>query len=83
MHGLDSNESAVLELLAMKPLSYFPPQPYIIARRLARRGLVAFKDGLWHPTAEGLSRTERPLRSVPRSSDVAAWSAIGAEYPAT
>ena len=52
---MDSNEIALLELLAIKPLSYFPPQPYMIARRLARRGLVAFKDGHWYPTAEGLS----------------------------
>lgn len=61
MPELDSNEIAVLELLAMRPLSYFPPQPYVIARRLARRGLVAFKDGRWHPTAEGLSVTGRTV----------------------
>lgn len=58
---MDSNEIGLLELLAIKPLSYFPPQPYTIARRLARRGLVAFKDGHWHPTAEGLSMTERAV----------------------
>ena len=51
---MDSNEIALLELLAIKLLSYFPPQPYMIARRLARRGLVAFKDGHWYATAEGL-----------------------------
>ena len=40
-HGsvLDSNEFAVLELLAIKPLTFFPPLPRLIARRLARRGL--------------------------------------------
>ena len=52
---MNSNEIALLELLAINPISYFPPQPYMIARRLARRGLVAFKDGQWYPTAEGLS----------------------------
>ena len=42
MDVLDSNEFAVLELV-------------LIARRLARRGLVRFQDGRWHPTAEGLN----------------------------
>ena len=56
---MDSNEIALLELLAIKPISYFPPQAYMMARRLARKGLVAFKDGRWFPTAEGLSIAER------------------------
>ena len=56
---MDSNEIALLELLAIKPVSYFPPQAYMMARRLARNGLVAFKDGCWFPTAEGLSIAER------------------------
>ena len=61
MHALDSNEFAVLELLAMKPLSFFPPLPHIIARRLARKGLARFQDGRWHPTAEGLNLAGRTL----------------------
>jgi hypothetical protein len=56
---MDSNEYALLELLAIKPISYFPPQAYMMARRLARKGLVAFKDDCWFPTAEGLSIAER------------------------
>ena len=72
MYVLDNNEFAVLELLAMKPLSYFPPFPQMIATRLARRGLVIFKDGRWHPTAEGFSRIGRngepPTPSARRSS---------------
>jgi hypothetical protein len=64
---MDSNEIALLELLATKPLSYFPPQPYMIARRLARRGLVAFKDGHWYPTAEGQQR----IGSMKSSNDQA------------
>jgi Mn-dependent DtxR family transcriptional regulator len=56
---MDSNEIALLELLAIKPVSYFPPQGYMMARRLARRGLVAFKDGRWFPTDEGLRIAER------------------------
>ena len=65
---MDSNEIALLELLAIKPLSYFPPQPYMIARRLARRGLVAFKDGHWYPTAEGI---EHRIGSLSSSNDQA------------
>jgi hypothetical protein len=61
MHELDSNEAAILALLAVKPISYFPPQPYVIARRLARRGLVAFSEGQWHPTAQGLDLARQSL----------------------
>jgi hypothetical protein len=61
MHELDSNEVAILALLAVGPISYFPPQPYLIARRLARRGLVAFSEGQWHPTAQGLDLARQSL----------------------
>jgi hypothetical protein len=61
MHELDNDEMAILALLVVRPLSYFPPQPYVIARRLARRGLVAFSEGQWHPTAQGLDLARRSL----------------------
>ena len=61
MDVLDSNEFAVLELVVMKPLTFFPPLPRLIARRLARRGLVRFQGGCWHPTAEGLNLAGRTL----------------------
>ena len=61
MHELDSNEVAILALLAVRPISYLPPQPYVIARRLARRGLVAFSEGQWHPTAQGLDLARQSL----------------------
>ena len=35
---MDSNEIALLELLVIKPISYFPPQAYMMARRLAAMG---------------------------------------------
>jgi hypothetical protein len=54
MSDLDDNELAVLELLAIRPLSYLPPFPRMVASGLARRGLVKFCNGYWHPTAEGL-----------------------------
>jgi hypothetical protein len=61
MHELDCNEMAILALLAVRPLSYFPPEPFVIARRLARRGLVAYSHGLWHPTAQGLDLARQSL----------------------
>jgi hypothetical protein len=64
MHRLDDNEVAVLELLFMRPLAYFPPPLHIIARRLARSGLVAFTAGQWHLTREGSSLTTRPLQKA-------------------
>ena len=56
-----TNEIAVLELLAIKPLSYFPPLPRGIAEQLARKGLAIFSDGQWYPTAGGLSCAGRTL----------------------
>ncbi len=61
MHVLDNNEFAVLELLAMNPLAFFPPLPRLVARQLARKGLVRFQDGSWHPTAKGLYLAGRTL----------------------
>jgi hypothetical protein len=61
MLELDSNEMAILALLALRPISYIPPQPCVIARRLARRGLVAFSQGQWHPTAQGLDLARQSL----------------------
>ena len=59
MRELNSDEAAILALLAIRPVSDF--QHYMIARRLARRGLVAFSQGKWHPTAEGLDLARRSL----------------------
>jgi hypothetical protein len=61
MDRLDSNEFAVLELLAMTSFSFFPPLPRLIARRLVRKGLATFQEGRWYPTAEGLSLAGRTL----------------------
>lgn len=58
---LESNEVAVLELLALKPFSDFPPLPRCIAEQLARKGLAVLSDGQWYPTVEGLTRTGRTL----------------------
>ena len=52
---------AMLELLAMKPLSCVPPYLYMIARRLCRRGLAVFANGTWYATSKGISVTGRTL----------------------
>ena len=57
----DDTEVAVLELLALNPSSYFPPFASGVAEELADKGLAIFSEGLWYPTAEGLSRTGRIL----------------------
>ena len=54
-------EGAVLELLAVNPSSYFPRLASGVVEELADKGLAIFSEGLWYPTAEGLSRTGRAL----------------------
>jgi hypothetical protein len=51
---LSENEAAVLTLLAMQPVTCFPPRPYMWARRLRREGLVVQRDGAWIATSKGL-----------------------------
>jgi hypothetical protein len=58
---LDNDEAAILELLAIRPLSYFPPLPRSIAEQLALKGLAIFSDGQWYLTADGLTYTGRTL----------------------
>jgi hypothetical protein len=57
----DDIEVAVLELLAQNPSSYFSPLASGVPEELADKGLAIFSEGLWYPTAEGLSRTGRTL----------------------
>jgi hypothetical protein len=57
----DDNEVAVLELLALNPSSYFPPSAGGVVEELADKGLAIFSEGLWYPTAEGLTQSGRTL----------------------
>jgi hypothetical protein len=57
----DDTEVAVLELLAANPSSYFPPFANGVAEELADKGLAIFSEGLWYPTAQGLTRSGRTL----------------------
>ena len=61
MFALNDNEMAMLELLAMKPLSDVPPYPDMLARRLRRQGLAVFANGTWYVTSKGISVTGRTL----------------------
>lgn len=59
--GLSGNETALLSLLAMKPLSFLPPLHLRMARQLERRGAVCNDGQLWQPTPEGLALVRRSL----------------------
>ncbi|MBU2533886.1 MAG: hypothetical protein KKB37_14185 [Alphaproteobacteria bacterium] len=54
MSNLDGNAYALLELLALKPLSVIPPMHLSLAERLKAEGLTTFQSAQWHPTANGL-----------------------------
>jgi hypothetical protein len=56
---LSGNETALVELLALKPLSDLPPLHRSIAEKLARRGMVRREGGTWHPTPAGLAQARR------------------------
>ena len=63
-HMIDENddfEVAVLELLAQNPSSYFSPLASSVVKELADSGLAIFSEGLWYPTAQGLTRSGRTL----------------------
>ena len=58
---LNGNEKVVLELLALKPVSYFPPLHRSTVGRLSAQGLLQ-RDGVcWYPTAFGLVCIGRTL----------------------
>jgi hypothetical protein len=61
MHELRNDEYAILELVAMKPISYLPPAHTVIADRLSRLGLIRQDSNQWHPTAQGLALTGRTI----------------------
>ena len=56
MHALESHEKVVLELLAMQPVSFFPPMHRTTVGRLSEQGLLRRDGDCWFPTAVGLAR---------------------------
>ena len=61
MPELNDNELAVLELIAMQPRAYFPPQVRPFAEMLSRSGLAIQAEGRWYVTAAGLRQTNRTV----------------------
>jgi hypothetical protein len=54
MFVLKKDEYALLELVAMKPLSYLPPNHHQKAYSLLMCGLIKWDRSQWHPTKLGL-----------------------------
>ena len=54
VNELNSSEVLVLELLAMKPVAYFPPLHRNTVGRLSAQGLLQHDGERWYPTAIGL-----------------------------
>ena len=61
MRGLGENAYALLELSAMKPISYLPPYHLSVAEQLLSQGLMKKEGQHWHPTLCGLRVIGRTL----------------------
>jgi hypothetical protein len=61
MSELNNNEYAMLELLAMHPLSCIPPLYVRLINQLATRGLTVRHGAKWYPTATALRITGRTV----------------------
>lgn len=54
MRKLSIEEHAMLELLALRPLSYIPPIHMSTMSQLSERGLTVRVNATWHPTGSAL-----------------------------
>lgn len=54
MHAIGENDYALLELSAMKPISFLPPLHLSVAERLVRQGFLKHEAQHWLPTRTGL-----------------------------
>jgi hypothetical protein len=61
MSDLNNHEYAMLELLAMQPLSVIPTMYRPLISQLSTRGLTVQKDAQWYPTATALRIVGRTL----------------------
>lgn len=61
MTQLNGNAFALVELLAVQPLSYVPPIHQSTIDTLIRLGLVRKHDGVWYLTQSGLEISGRTL----------------------
>ena len=62
MSELSTNEYAMLELLALQPLTCIPPLHVPTISQLSERGLAEQLDARWYPTATALKIVGRTLR---------------------
>ena len=58
---LNNHEYAMLELLAMQPLSVIPPLYVPLISQLSTRGLTVQEGAQWYPTATALRIVGRTL----------------------
>lgn len=61
MRVLNGNEYAIVELLAIKPLSYVPPTHLPIIKKLSKQGVVKRREGHWYLTKVGLILAGRTM----------------------
>ena len=61
MSELNNNEYAMLELLALQPLSCIPPLYMPMIGQLSERGLTLQNGARWYPTATALKIVGRTL----------------------
>lgn len=61
MRAINPSEMAILELVALQPLSVLPDAHVKAAERLRKRGLLLRREGTWYPTANGLTATGRTV----------------------
>ena len=61
MYQLERNEQALLELLAIEPVSMIPRIHRLLVDRLAERGLAMKQGARWYVTAAGLKFLGRVL----------------------
>ena len=61
MRDLSRNEYAMLELLALQPLSCIPPLHRPLISQLSERGLTMHVDAHWYATATALKMVGRSL----------------------
>jgi len=61
MSDLSTNEYALLELLALHPLSFIPPLHMQMLDQLYVRGLTVCRNDQWYPTASALKIVGRTL----------------------
>jgi hypothetical protein len=61
MSRMSDVELAMLELVTNGPVGCLPSQHLPTAKKLLRHGLLMRRDGVWYPTAIGLTAAGRKV----------------------